>query len=80
MSALKWLKAGTGGTLIEAYLKSVRQPGEDIFIGDPLAAPFDHIEAIHADRESKVQTRNLKPGNYRLTNAVSPIDPFKNDL
>lgn len=29
-----------GDTLIEAYWKSVRMPGQGIFIGEPLAAPF----------------------------------------
>jgi uncharacterized protein (TIGR03790 family) len=29
-----------GGTLIEAYWKSVAMPGQGIFIGEPLAAPF----------------------------------------
>ncbi|MES9974464.1 MAG: TIGR03790 family protein [Candidatus Thiodiazotropha sp.] len=68
---------GSGSTLIEAYWKSVQQPGEGIFIGDPLAAPFDRVEIIHTDRESKVRTRNLKPGNYQLTHAPGPIGPFK---
>ncbi|MDT8388779.1 MAG: TIGR03790 family protein [Thiogranum sp.] len=31
----------SGSTLIEAYWRSVQQPGEGIFIGEPLAAPFD---------------------------------------
>ena len=30
----------SGDTLIEAYWKSVQWPGEGVFIGDPLAAPF----------------------------------------
>lgn len=30
----------TGETLIEAYWKSVAWPGEGVFIGEPLAAPF----------------------------------------
>jgi uncharacterized protein (TIGR03790 family) len=67
---------GSGSTLIEAYWKSVQQPGEGIFIGDPLAAPFDHVEIIHSDQESKVQTRNLKPGYYQLTHALGPVGPF----
>jgi hypothetical protein len=29
-----------GETLIEAYWKSVAMPGQGIFIGEPLAAPF----------------------------------------
>jgi len=31
-----------GETLLEAYWKSVAWPGEGIFIGEPLAAPFAH--------------------------------------
>jgi uncharacterized protein (TIGR03790 family) len=31
-----------GETLIEAYWKSVAMPGQGIFIGEPLAAPFGH--------------------------------------
>ena len=31
-----------GETLIEAYWKSVLMPGQGIFIGEPLAAPFRH--------------------------------------
>jgi uncharacterized protein (TIGR03790 family) len=30
-----------GETLIEAYWKSVKMPGQGIFIGDPLASPYD---------------------------------------
>ena len=29
-----------GSSLIEAYWKSVAQPGQGIFVGDPLAKPF----------------------------------------
>jgi uncharacterized protein (TIGR03790 family) len=68
---------GSGSTLIEAYWKSVQQPGEGIFIGDPLVAPFDYLEILHDDKETKVRTRNLKPGNYQLLQATSPIGPFK---
>jgi uncharacterized protein (TIGR03790 family) len=68
---------GSGSTLIEAYWKSVQQPGEGLFIGDPLAAPFDHVKIIHGDRETKLRTRNLKPGSYQLSHAMSPIGPFK---
>ena len=32
-----------GRTLLEAYWQSVQQPGEGIFIGEPLAAPFAGI-------------------------------------
>jgi uncharacterized protein (TIGR03790 family) len=30
-----------GETLIEAYWKSVSSPGEGVFIGEPLAAPWN---------------------------------------
>ena len=29
-----------GNTVLEAYTKSVRQPSQGIFVGDPLARPF----------------------------------------
>jgi hypothetical protein len=29
-----------GSSLIEAYWKSVAQPGQGIFVGEPLAKPF----------------------------------------
>ena len=35
-----------GDTLIEAYWKSVAMPGQGIFIGEPLAAPFRRQAAI----------------------------------
>jgi uncharacterized protein (TIGR03790 family) len=34
-----------GETLIEAYWKSVAMPGQGLFIGEPLAAPFRHPTA-----------------------------------
>jgi hypothetical protein len=30
-----------GGTLLEAYWKSVAMPGQGLFIGEPLARPYD---------------------------------------
>jgi uncharacterized protein (TIGR03790 family) len=36
-----------GDTLIEAYWKSVAMPGQGIFIGEPLAAPFRQVTADH---------------------------------
>ena len=35
-----------GETLIEAYWKSVEMPGQGLFIGDPLAAPYRN-QAVH---------------------------------
>jgi uncharacterized protein (TIGR03790 family) len=36
-----------GETLIEAYWKSVAMPGQGVFIGEPLAAPFRPRAALH---------------------------------
>lgn len=36
-----------GDTLIEAYWKSVAMPGQGIFIGEPLAAPFRRHASTH---------------------------------
>jgi uncharacterized protein (TIGR03790 family) len=68
---------GTGRTLLEAYWQSVQQPGEGIFIGDPLAAPFDGYE-VEARQDSIVlRTRILLPGLYRLRYAANPIGPYR---
>ncbi|MET0120943.1 MAG: TIGR03790 family protein [Candidatus Thiodiazotropha sp. 6PLUC9] len=66
-----------GETLLEAYWKSVQQPGEGIFIGEPLAAPFDRIELRKSATGIVLITRNLKPGQYQLSHASNPIGPFK---
>ncbi|MEE9494673.1 MAG: TIGR03790 family protein [Gammaproteobacteria bacterium] len=65
-----------GETLLEAYWKSVQQPGEGIFIGEPLAAPYDGVNIEEADNIIRLTTRALKPGSYHLTYAKSPIGPF----
>ncbi|MCU7874070.1 MAG: TIGR03790 family protein [Candidatus Thiodiazotropha sp. (ex Lucinoma borealis)] len=67
----------SGSTLIEAYWKSVQQPGEGIFIGEPLAAPFDQVAIEQTDQQTRLITRNIKPGLYQLTHAVSPVGPFR---
>ena len=35
-----------GEALIEAYWKSVRMPGQGVFIGDPLAAPYARVYKV----------------------------------
>ena len=67
-----------GATLLEAYWKSVQQPGEGIFIGDPLAAPFDRVEITRSRRGIQLITRNLRPGLYQLGHSGNPIGPFHN--
>jgi uncharacterized protein (TIGR03790 family) len=68
---------GSGSTLIEAYWKSVQQPGEGVFIGDPLVAPYDSEEIVQTDEATILMTRTLKPGRYQLSLAPGPIGPFK---
>lgn len=66
-----------GESLIEAYWKSVRWPGEGLFIGEPLAAPFfrGHIEFV-GDSVSFAPNQFL-PGNYLLEAADFPVGPFR---
>ena len=65
-----------GASLIEAYWKSVAWPGEGVFIGDPLARPYEpQIVKAEANR---VEVKFFSPvwGNLRLESAPSPIGPF----
>ena len=68
---------GSGRTLIEAYWQSVQQPGEGIFIGEPLAAPFDGQQVEVKDDHILLTTRTLAAGQYRLSISKSPVGPFK---
>jgi len=66
-----------GSTLIEAYWKSVQQPGEGIFIGEPLAAPFDGVRIEDEDDRIVLHTRSLSPGYYALSWSVDPVGPYR---
>jgi uncharacterized protein (TIGR03790 family) len=66
-----------GSTLIEAYWRSVQMPGEGIFIGEPLAAPFDFKEVARAEGRIVLDTWSLAPGVYQLHTAPSPVGPFR---
>ena len=68
---------GAGRTLLEAYWQSVQQPGEGIFIGEPLAAPFDGYELEVLQKSILLRTRILLPGLYRLWHAENPIGPYR---
>ncbi len=68
---------GSGRTLIEAYWQSVQQPGEGIFIGEPLAAPFDSKKVEVKDDHILLTTRTLTPGQYRLSSSENTVGPFK---
>lgn len=68
---------GSGRTLIEAYWQSVQQPGEGIFIGEPLAAPFDGYQIEIEDDHILLTTRTLAPGKYHASISDWPVGPYK---
>ncbi|MFM9916328.1 MAG: hypothetical protein ACKVOX_11015, partial [Rhizobacter sp.] len=66
-----------GETLIEAYWKSVRMPGQGVFVGEPLARPFAGVRVVPSTAGLQVQTRLLRPGIYLLQSAPGLIGPFR---
>jgi len=67
----------SGATLIEAYWKSVRMPGQGIFIGEPLARPFGGY-TLHAQAGRWILTTHaLRPGEYELQAADDPLGPYQ---
>lgn len=65
-----------GETLIEAYWKSVQMPGEGIFIGEPLAAPFDFKTVEVQPQQLVLKTWSLAPGLYRFQTAPALVGPY----
>lgn len=57
-----------GATLIEAYWKSVAWPGQGLFVGEPLARPWNQAPtALIEGNELVLRTRSLRRnGNYRI--------------
>ncbi len=68
---------GSGRTLLQAYWQSVQQPGEGIFIGEPLAAPFDGFTLKNEGESILLTTRTLIPGRYQLSYSTGPIGPYR---
>jgi len=68
---------GSGRTLLQAYWQSVQQPGEGIFIGEPLAAPFDGFSLENTGDSILLTTRTLLPGRYQLTYSQGPVGPYR---
>jgi uncharacterized protein (TIGR03790 family) len=67
-----------GGTVLEAYWKSVAWPGEGIFVGEPLARPWGRTLLSYDGGTLTIQTTWLEPGqSYRLMAADSPEGPFE---
>lgn len=68
---------GSGHSLIVAYWQSVQQPGEGIFIGEPLAAPFSGHRLTRTAEGLRLDTSTLQPGWYQLAYSPNPVGPFK---
>jgi uncharacterized protein (TIGR03790 family) len=66
-----------GSTLIEAYWKSVAQPGQGIFIGEPLARPFGGYRAHVEGGDIVLRTQALRAGTYELKGSHSAIGPYQ---
>jgi hypothetical protein len=65
-----------GNTALEAYTKSVRQPSQGVFVGDPLARPFG-TRATLVNGVLNIKTSSLEPGiNYNLYSAPFATGPF----
>jgi len=67
----------SGATLIEAYWKSVRMPGQGIFIGEPLARPFGGYRLRAQQGDWMLTTYALRPGKYELQAADGPLGPYR---
>lgn len=66
-----------GNTALEAYTKSVRQPSQGVFVGDPLARPFG-TQATLVNGTLSIKTTSLEPGmRYNLYSAPSATGPFQ---
>ncbi len=50
-----------GETVLESYWKSVKQPGEGLFVGEPLARPFGYNKLLYTDKTVLIKSRLLKP-------------------
>ncbi|TGD74852.1 TIGR03790 family protein [Mangrovimicrobium sediminis] len=66
-----------GRTLIEAYWKSVAMPGQGVFIGDPLAAPYTGYRIEDRGDMLRVHSAQLARGRYQLFAAPSRNGPFR---
>jgi uncharacterized protein (TIGR03790 family) len=67
----------SGATVLEAYWKSIRSPGEGVFVGDPLTRPFGSKVTVGDEGVMSILTTILLPGkNYTLLEAGSADGPF----
>ena len=66
----------SGATLIEAYWQSVLMPGQGVFIGEPLAAPYRGYRLKIRAEGLELVSPQLAPGFYRLLAADSAEGAF----
>ncbi len=62
---------------MEAYWKSVAMPGQGIFTGDPLTAPYDYTKVTRSGDDILVRAPSLIQGRYRILGSESLVGPFK---
>jgi len=61
-----------GAPLIDAYWYSVREPGEGIFVGDPMAQPYGPKARINFPGQVELSTTALVPNHiYKVTGVDS---------
>ncbi len=66
-----------GGTILEAYWKSVMWPGEGNFVGEPLARPWGAHFVEFVDETLTIRTTMLDPAKiYELGGAQTEDGPF----
>lgn len=68
-----------GESLLESYWKSVFQPGQGIFIGEPLANPFGGYSIQTGNDWILIHTQALRPGAYMLLSSYHPGTGFQPD-
>ena len=66
-----------GESLIEAYWKSVKMPGQGVFIGDPLAKPYAGFRLQKYKEGLLLSSPQLKPGFYVIKTADTLDGPFE---
>lgn len=67
-----------GQTLVEAYWKSVRTPGEGLFIGEPLARPWGGAEITFEGGVLTIRTTLLEPGvDYDVQAGATEDGPWE---
>jgi uncharacterized protein (TIGR03790 family) len=66
-----------GESVVEAYWKSVRWPGEGNFVGEPLARPWTGAQTQYLDGQYTITTTLLRPGiNYDIEYGPSEDGPW----